>query len=102
MKEWIDLIVAICGAISVIVPLTIKYVKAIKTIIKEKNYSKLLVVMKDAAVEAEKLYKDGAEKRAYVLNLVKVSCESLGIEYEEDRFDAELTRFIAATKEINK
>lgn len=102
MKEWIDLIVAICGAISVIVPLGIKYFKAIKTIIKEKNYAKILEIMKDAAVEAEKLYKDGAEKRTYVLDLLKVSCENLKVEYDEARFDEELTKFIAATKAINK
>lgn len=102
MKEWIDLIVAICGAISVIVPLAIKYIKAIKTIIKEKNYAKILEIMKDAAVEAEKLYKDGAEKRKYVLDIIKVSCDDLKVEYDEAKFDDALTNFIAATKAINK
>ena len=102
MKEYIDLIIAICGAISVIVPLAVKYYNAIKSLIKEKNYIKILDILRDAAAEAEKLYENGAEKREYVLNIVKVSCDNLKVEYDEKRFDEELTKLIVATKEINR
>ena len=102
MKEYIDLIIAICGAISVIVPLAIKYYNAIKALIKEKNYVKILDIMRGAATEAEKLYESGAERREYVLNIIKVSCDNLKVDYDEKRFDEELTKLIDATKEINK
>ena len=102
MKEWIDLIIAICGAITVIVPLGINLYKAMVALIKEKNYAKILEIMKDAAVEAEKLYSTGAERRDYVLNILKVSCENLKVDYDENKLDTELTKFIDATKKINK
>ena len=99
--EYIELIIAICSAISVIVPMAIKLYKTIKELVKEKNYTKILDIMKDAAGEAEQLFKDKAERRDYVLNILKVTCENLKVEYDEVRLDTELTKLIKATKKIN-
>lgn len=99
--EYVELIVAICGAISVIVPLGINLYSALKALVKEKNYAKILKIMKDAACEAEKLYTDKSDKRDYVLNILKVTCANLKVEYDEQRLDEELTEFINATKLIN-
>lgn len=101
MMKWVDLITALCGAISVGLPLLIAFYKKIKALAKEKNYAKILKIMQDAAAEAENLYKDKAERREYVLNILKVTCDSLKIDYDEEKLDKELTDFIAATKKIN-
>lgn len=101
MGNWIDLIIAICGAVSVIVPLAIKLYTTTKQLVQEKNYTKIISGIAEIAKEAEGLFDNGTERREYVLNILKVTSDNLGVPYDEVRFDKELTKIVEAAKKIN-
>lgn len=102
MIEYIDLIVAICGAITVIVPLCVKLYKTIKALIKEKNYAKIITAIYNLVVDAEILFDKGADKKAHVLNEIKELCIELNVEFDAEKFGLVIDTLIDVTKNVNK
>lgn len=92
----ISLIIGLVAAIIALIPTIIKLVSALKELVKNKNWTKILSAIKDAAVTAEKSGKSGAEKKQMVIDSVKAFCASIGVEID----DSLLTKISSAIDDL--
>ena len=81
--EWYEIIISILSGIAACIPLVIKLVNYVKALAKEKNWSKLIVIVSNFMAEAETLYPDGASKKDYVINSVLAIAKT--IDYPIDK-----------------
>lgn len=108
MAEWLETANGIVALISALLALigtgtgvffAIKnWVKLLKSNTKEQNL-KVIMSMADVAMrEAEKSGKSGADKKQIVIDSVKASCKSVGI--DADEFIDQLSEYIDQTIEF--
>lgn len=85
--EWTDIlqhVIAILSGIAASIPLVIQLVKYVKQAIKERNWYVLLEKVMCLMETAETKFADGAERKEWVLAMVKASADSINfnIDYE--------------------
>lgn len=102
--QWIDYAIAILSGLSVCIPLVIQLVKFVKQSIEEKNWAEMVKVVLSLMTQAEKLFIEGAAKKAWVMAEVRVAAQNINYNYDEvaekkvsDMIDA----ICEAAKEIN-
>lgn len=81
--KFIDIAIAILTGLSVCIPLVIKLVAVVKENIAEKNWNEIVKIVIAQMVEAEKNYTEGAAKKAWVMNQMRVLAKSLNFNYTE-------------------
>lgn len=81
--KLIDIAIAILTGLSVCIPLIIKLVAVIKESAAEKNWNEIVKIVIAQMVEAEKNYTEGAAKKAWVMNQMRVLAKSLDFNYTE-------------------
>lgn len=84
MKFNVEMITAVLAGLATAIPLIISLVKYIKESIKEKNWSQLLELVMGLMTEAETKFKTGAEKKEWVLALVKSSADTINYDIDID------------------
>ena len=82
MEKYIELIVALLSGLAACIPLVIQLVKYIKQAVKEKNWGVVLDKVMKLMETAETKFKDGAERKEWVLAMLKASAD--GINYAID------------------
>jgi hypothetical protein len=75
--NWVEIIVSILTGLAACIPLIIKLVEYVQKAIKEKNWQNLLTLVMELMQQAEGKFKDGAEKREWVLMMVKASADTI-------------------------
>lgn len=83
--NWVELIVAILSGLAAAIPLVVKLVEYVQKAVKEKNWGLLLERVVDLMEVAETKFKDGAERKEWVMAMIKASAD--GINYDVD-YDA--------------
>ena len=86
--DWLEIlkyIAAIASGLAAAIPLVIQLVKYIKQAVKEKNWGVVLEKVMKLMETAETKFKDGAERKEWVLAMLKASAD--GINYDID-YDA--------------
>ena len=86
--DWLEIlkyIPAIASGLAAAIPLVIQLVKYIKQAVKEKNWGVVLEKVMKLMETAETKFKDGAERKEWVLAMLKASAD--GINYDID-YDA--------------
>ena len=99
--EWLELIIAILSGIATCVPLVISLVKYIQKLAKEKNWSKLVVIVSNFMVEAETLYPDGASKKDYVINSVMAIAKTIDYPIDKDMLGELIDNLVKLSKKVN-
>lgn len=84
MEFNVEMITAVLAGLATAIPLIISLVKYIKESIKEKNWSQLLELVMGLMTEAETKFKTGAEKKEWVLALVKSSADTINYDIDID------------------
>lgn len=87
VNEIITLVTLICGlvgAIGALIPTAIKLVSALKEIVKNKEWQKIIKMAYKAVESAEATGKTGAEKKEMAISAVKAACTEAGIEITEE------------------
>lgn len=87
VNEIITLVTLICGlvgAIGALIPTAIKLVSALKEIVKNKEWQKIIKMAYKAVESAEATGKTGAEKKEMAISAVKAACAEAGIEITEE------------------
>lgn len=84
----ISLIVGLIGAIAALIPVAIKLFKALKEIVKNKNWSKIKDIAKAAMTTVEEYHKSHPEmssddKLNMALDMIQAGCAEIGIEVDE-------------------
>lgn len=81
--KFIDIAIAILTGLSVCIPLVLKLVVVVKENVAEKNWNEIVKIVIAQMVEAEKNYTEGAAKKAWVMNQMRVLAKSLNFNYTE-------------------
>ena len=87
VEGWVGLILVflgLIGSIAALIPTAIKLFKALKEIVKNKNWQKILELADNAMELAEITSLHGSDKRDLVINTVRKGCSELDIELNEE------------------
>lgn len=99
--EWLRLIISIISGIAACIPLAITLVNSIRTLYKEKNWSKLIVIVSNFMAEAETLYPDGASKKEYVINSVMAIAKTIDYPIDRDMLGELIDNLVTLSKKVN-
>lgn len=97
----IDKILQIVISLCTIIPLLIELVKYIRKSIKEKNWQNMLQIAMNLMAEAETKFDSGAEKKEWVLSMVKASAKSINYDIDEESLSQLIDTIIGLTKKVN-
>lgn len=81
--KWIQMAIAVLTGLSVCIPLVIKLVEVVKESVKAGNWNEIVKIVIAQMIEAEKNYTEGAAKKAWVMNQMRVLAKSLNFNYTE-------------------
>ena len=99
--KMIDKILQIVISLCTIIPLLIELVKYIRKSIKEKNWQSMLQIAMNLMAEAETKFDSGAEKKEWVLSMVKASAKSINYDIDEESLSQLIDTIIGLTKKVN-
>lgn len=79
----VDLIVHILSGLAIAIPLAVKLGEYITKLFREKNWSKLMQLTIDFMKEAENKLENGADRKQWVLAMVRVAAENANCRFDE-------------------
>lgn len=82
--EWINYAVSILSGLAAAIPLVIKLVEYVQKSVKEKNWNKLLDLVMRLMSEAETKFEIGADKKEWVLAMVKAYAGTINYDIDID------------------
>ena len=101
MKEYIDLIVAVLSGLAICIPLVVKLVENVKEATKSKNWPDLLTMVMDFMSEAEILFENGADRKAWCLGMIEASAHTVNFTIDMNVVAQIIDDICAASKVIN-
>ena len=75
--DYVKLIALICAVLAVLIPLCVKLYKRSEELVREKNWPRIVAAVTKYMEEAERLFEDGADKKAWVLVMIQTTAEQL-------------------------
>ena len=99
--QWINYAVSILSGLAVAIPLVIKLIEYVKKSIREKNWNKLLDLVMNLIKEAETKFETGAEKKEWVLAMVKASADSINYDIDTNAVSELIDSLCDMTKVVN-
>lgn len=99
--QWINYAISILSGLAVAIPLVIKLVEYVKKSIREKNWSKLLDLVMNLMKEAETKFETGAEKKEWVLAMVKASADTINYDIDTNAVSELIDSLCDMTKVVN-
>ena len=97
IDKMLQIVISLCT----IIPLLIELVKYIRKSIKEKNWQSMLQIAMNLMAEAETKFDSGAEKKEWVLSMVKASAKSINYDIDEESLSQLIDTIIGLTKKVN-
>ena len=101
IMNWVQIIVALLGGIATAIPLVIKLVDVVKKSVKEKNWNQLVKMTMDYMTQAEKNFESGAERKEWVMSMVKASAATINYDLTPED-EAKLADLIDAICDASK
>ena len=99
--EWYEIIISIFSGLTVTIPLVIKIVEYVKKAIKEKNWKSVLTLVMNLMSEAEVLFNNGADRRAWVLNMIEASADSINYDIDLNQVGELIDNLCSMSKVVN-
>lgn len=99
--EWYEIVISILTGIAACIPLVINLVKYVKQAIKEKNWGDLVELVTNLMKEAETKFDNGAERREWVLMMVKASADTIDYDIDLNVVGELIDSLCALTKVVN-
>jgi len=72
-----SLIVSIFSALAVIIPLGIKLYKTVRELVEQKNWPRLVTAVAEYMEQAEQLFEEGADRKAWVMTMIQATADQL-------------------------
>lgn len=85
--EWTQvasIVASVMAGIATCIPLAVKLVEYVQKAIQEKNWPDLLSLVMKYMAEAEEKFETGAERKEWVLVMIKASAETVNYEIDLD------------------
>ena len=99
--QWMQCILQIVSGLVVLIPLAVKLIEYVQKASKEKNWNQLLSLTMHLMEEAEQKFTEGAQKKEWVIAMVKASADSINYEIDIDAVSRMIDELCAMTKVIN-
>lgn len=99
--EWMKMIVSILAGIATCIPLAVKLVQYVQKAVKEKNWSKMVNLVIELMQTAEAKLETGADKKEWVLAMVKASAETINYDVDIDEVGALIDSLCDMSKVVN-
>lgn len=80
--EWVKLIVSILSGLAAAIPLVIKLIEYVQKAVKERNWNQVLKIVMDLMETAETKFESGAERKEWVLSMLKASADSINYDID--------------------
>lgn len=100
-EETVRLIVSIFSGIAAVIPVLYKLIVTLREFHKEKNWSALVSIVSQYMVEAEKLYKYGSDKKAYVMAAIESSGKLINYNIDMEVVSELIDSLCGLSKKIN-
>lgn len=99
--EILKLVAAIASGLAAAIPLAIQLVKYVKQAIKERNWNVVLTKVMALMETAESKFKEGAERKEWVLAMLKASADGINYDIDYDAIAEMIDRLCDMSKVIN-
>ena len=99
--EWVKYLVAVLSGLATAIPLVIKLVEYVQKAVKEKNWNKLLDMIMDLMKTAESKFNTGAERKEWVLAMVKASADTINYNIDMDAIGNLIDSLCSMSKVVN-
>lgn len=102
--DWLEilkLIAAIASGLAAAIPLAIQLVKYVEKAIKEKNWGVVLNKVMDLMETAETKFAEGAERKEWVLAMLKASADGINYDIDYDAIAEMIDRLCNMSKVVN-
>ena len=84
LNAVVNVVISVMSGLVVMIPLVIKLIEYVKKAVKEKNWSDLLNLVIEYMKSAEEKFKDGEEKKEWVLVMIKASADKINYDIDLD------------------
>lgn len=102
--DWLEIlkfIAAVASGLAAAIPLVIKLVDCAKQVIKERNWGIVLQKVMDLMAVAESKFAEGAERKEWVLAMLKASADGINYDIDYDAIAEMIDRLCAMSKVVN-
>lgn len=99
--EWYEILISILSGLAVAIPLVIELVRYVEKAVKEKNWGKLVALVVNLMQEAEAKFADGAERREWVICMVKASADTINYPIDVEVLGQLIDDLCAMSKVVN-
>ena len=96
--EWVRLIVSVLSGLAATIPLVVQLVKYVQRAIKEKNWPQVVNLVMG---RAEAMFEKGADRKEWVLAMVKASADTIKYEIDMDEISALIDSLCDMSKVVN-
>ena len=100
-NETLQIVVQILTTLVTLVPMLYALIKYVAMATKEKNWNKLLSLILSLCAEAEKQFTSGADKKEWVMSMVKSSLNSINYEIDDETLSNLIDNLIDLTTKVN-
>lgn len=99
--EYVEfLIIGLPGAVAIVI-LTMQLVKYVQKAVKEKNWANLVTMVMNYMAEAERLFEEGADKKAWVMGMIQESAEQINYPIDADAISVLIDQLCDMSKKVN-
>lgn len=99
--EWVKFLLAILSGLVTAIPLVVKLVEYVQKSIKEKNWNELLKVVMRYMEVAEEKFDNGADRKEWVLAMVKASADTVNYDIDMDVVATLIDSLCGMSKVVN-
>lgn len=102
--DWMEVlkyIAAIASGLAAAIPLVVQLIKYVKQAIKERNWGVVLNKVMDLMEIAETKFKEGAERKEWVLAMLKASADGINYDIDYDAIGEMIDSLCDMSKVIN-
>lgn len=100
-SSYINYIVAILTGLATAIPLVINLIKYVQKAVKEKNWNQVIQLVMNLMKEAEKKFDTGAEKKEYVMSMIKASADTINYDIDMDAISDLIDSLCSMSKVVN-
>ena len=100
-NQWLEFALQIVSGLVVLVPLVIKLIEYVQKAAKEKNWNKLLELTMNLMKEAETKFTNGADKKQWVLAMVKASADTINYDIDIEEVSKMIDSLCEMSKAVN-
>lgn len=100
-EEILRIIVSILSGIAACIPLVVQLIKYVQKAVQEKNWNQLVSMVMKLMEEAEKKFDTGADRKEWVMTMIKASSDSINYEIDMDAISSLIDSLCDMSKVVN-